>query len=131
MESIELIQKMSSADAADWILEKYGLNNQNYYEAFEFIKKKSWKRVDQIKLARFYLEKMPFASALPYEVFASFMALQPFLMVIRECKPLRLEDINLMLYHLIPVLRRMVKTQKDSEMVKKFLADFSEGRSLG
>ncbi|MEO9456713.1 hypothetical protein [Chromobacterium phragmitis] len=59
-------------------------------------------------------------------VFASFMALEPFLMIIRECKPLRSEDINLMLYHLIPVLRKMVKTQNDSEMVAKFLADFSQ-----
>ncbi|MEO9382920.1 hypothetical protein [Chromobacterium phragmitis] len=126
MENIELIRKMSSADAADWVLEKYGLNKLNYYEAFELIKKKSWKRVDQIRLARFYLAKMPFASALPYEVFASFMALEPFLMIIRECKPLRSEDINLMLYHLIPVLRKMVKTQNDSEMVAKFLADFSQ-----
>ncbi|MRW83043.1 hypothetical protein GJ698_02930 [Pseudoduganella sp. FT26W] len=66
----------SYEDAATFLLEAFPLEALNHSEAFCVMVHSSWKRDDQIRLARSYLSKIPFASAMPYEAFASFMSLR-------------------------------------------------------
>jgi hypothetical protein len=65
----------SYEDAATFLLEAFPLEALNHSEAFCVMVHSSWKRDDQIRLARCYLRKMPFASATPYREFASLMSL--------------------------------------------------------
>jgi hypothetical protein len=114
------LRKMTSNQAANWLIESYPVGDPDYGEAIQLLPHRSWKRADQIRLARYYLEKMPFASSRIYEVFASFMSLDVFLRVIRDHLARKTVDMDLLLYHLRPVLDRAVRTDQDRELLATF-----------
>ena len=82
----------------------------------------SWKEADQLKLARHYLSKIPYASAKPYEVFVSFMTLGNFIRVLKEFLPSQEEDKSLLKYHLKSVLSNAATTDAARKSVEDFLA---------
>lgn len=116
---------MSSQDAADWLMQTYPAGSADYGSAIALITHKSWKRPDQVRLARHYLSKLPFASARAYEAFLSFMAIDLFLKVIKEFLPSDDSDMSLLLYHLRPALERAAKTDSDRELVRMFVSGVS------
>lgn len=71
--------KMSSRYAADWLVLTHPIGIADYGNAIALITRRPWKRSDQIRLARHYLGKLPFASARVYEAFLSFMSISLFL----------------------------------------------------
>lgn len=115
--------QMTSAQAADWLISTYPVDQPEYGDAVTLIPHRSWKRSDQLRLARHYLQKIPFASARPYEVFASFMSFELFVGAIREQLPSSRADIDLLLYHLSPVLKKAAKTEADYELLRSFIAE--------
>lgn len=116
--------RMSSQDASDWLMQTYPAGSADYGDAMALMTHKSWKRADQVRLARHYLRKLPFASAKPYEVFLSFMKIDLFLKVIKEFLPSDSSDINLLIYHLRPALERAIKSDSDCELVKMFVSGY-------
>lgn len=120
--SAELGQ-MTSAQAADWLIETYPVDGAEYGDAITLIPHRSWKRPDQLRLARHYLKKMPFASSRPYEAFASFMSFDLFMQVIKEQLPSSKEDVDLLLYHLSPVMKKIAKSDSDRELIRSFIAE--------
>ena len=122
--SLEL-RAMESDKAASWLTEAYPIDSFEYGAAFQFISCRSWKRADQVRLARYYLQKIPFASAKAYEAFVSFMALRQFFNIIKERLPSNKSDIDLLIYHLRPTLENAVKTNADRELVDFFLAELN------
>lgn len=115
--------RMTSAQAADWLIETYPVSGSEYGEAIALMPHRSWKRPDQVRLARHYLQKMPFANSKPYEAFGSFMSFDLFLKMLREQLPCNKADVDLLLYHLSPVMSRLAKNDADRESMKSFIAD--------
>ncbi|MGV7206627.1 hypothetical protein ACLB1G_02095 [Oxalobacteraceae bacterium A2-2] len=120
--AIETITTLSSRDAATLLMERYPADTASCGAAFTVMAHRSWKRPDQIRLARFYLRNMPFASAKPYEVLASFMSLPSLISAVKDALPSNADDLKLVAYHVAPVLRRNAKTERDRHAVDAFLA---------
>lgn len=117
------LTSLSSSQAADWLLSAFPIESQRYWDGLLLIPHRSWRRSDQLRLARHYLQRIPFASARGYEIFASFMQVSTFLTCIRESLPLSDERLDLLLDYLIPVLSAMAKSPKDSDLVAAFVRE--------
>jgi hypothetical protein len=115
------LRELQSSEAADWLMERYPISGVQWGEALLVMPHRSWKKRDQIRLAKYYLSKIPFASARGYEVFASFMSVTSLISVIRDLVPPSAEDRRLIEYHLAPVLRRKAESDKDMTAVRSFL----------
>ncbi|MGY4154167.1 hypothetical protein ACVINW_000009 [Bradyrhizobium sp. USDA 4461] len=116
------LRTKSSGEAADWLMRHYPVSDTGVGEAITVIQHLSWKKADQIRLAEYYLGGMPFASARPYEVFASFMQTHRLVDVMRKYIPNN-DRSQLLEYHAGPVLTRAAKTPEDHEAVQSFLAE--------
>lgn len=116
------LRNKGSSEAADWLIGHYPAGGANSGEAFTIISHLSWKRSDQQRLADHYLSGLPFASARPYEVFASFMKVPLLIEIMRKYLPTG-DRRQLFEYHAAPVLTRAAKTPEDREAVDSFLAD--------
>jgi len=120
---------MTSSQAAEWLIKTYPIDSPSCGEAIRLISHRPWKRVDQTRLARYYLKKIPFADSRAYEVFASFMSFKLFVKVIQEQFPVDKSDIDLLLYYLLPVLGKTAKTDSDRELMKSLIMNVSPRRS--
>lgn len=116
----ENLRKISSPEAATWLMESYPIESGDYDAAISLMAHRSWKRADQIRLASYYLQKLPYASSKIYEVFISFMGLKPFLRVINDFYPRDPDKEGLLIYQLRPVLRNAAKTESDQKLVEFF-----------
>lgn len=85
--STKELRLLSSHDACQWLIENYPISHPDYGYAFYLMHHRSWKVQDQIFLADYYLQKIPFASSFPYEVFLSFMSINNFLKVLDKYVP--------------------------------------------
>lgn len=102
-------------------MKHYPVSGSNWGEALLVVPHRSWEKRDQIRLAKYYLSKIPFASARGYEAFASFMSVANLVAVIRDYIPSSPEDRRLLEYHLAPVLCRKAESEKDLAVVRSFL----------
>jgi hypothetical protein len=125
-ETAKKLRSLTSSQAADFIINTYQLEDPEYYKAFQLIPRRSWKKEDQIRLALYYLAKMPFAQSGPYEIFSDFMSLHNFIKVIKTCLPNSKQGIELVLYHIEPILHKYEKTLLDRETVKTFISDIQK-----
>lgn len=116
------LRELNSADAVDFLIDVYPSNSVNYGQVFDLLNRRSWKKADQIKLARYYFKRLPFASAKPYEVFSSFMSLHNFINVLKEFLPADKSDLHLLKYHVEPILRKCAKSEKEEMLVGEFLS---------
>ncbi len=124
---VEQLKSMSSSDAAAWLVKEFPITSPGYGRVFELIKRRSWKKIEQIQLCEYYMVKAPFASARPYEVFAQIMSAHAFLNVIKKIIPDRKDDLELLLYHLVPVLCTNFSNTSDKEAIQIFLSSFESG----
>lgn len=102
-------------------MERYPTSDGLWGEAVLVTPHRSWEKRDQIRLARYYLSRIPFASARPYEAFASFMSVASLTTVLQEFVPVSADRHDLLLYHLSPVLHRKARSDKDRAIVRNFL----------
>lgn len=115
------LARMSSAQAANWLMSEYPLSTANWGEALLLMPHRSWKRSEQKILARYYFKKIPFAQAKGYETFASFMSI-PLLLECLMCHlPMAPEKNGLFIYHVAPVLKEAARNEVDHRMVIEFL----------
>lgn len=114
---------LASEDAASFLMETFPIEAANYSEAFKVIAHRSWKKTDQLRLARFYLKKTPFVSSKPYEVFASFMSVSALISVLKETISDKPNDRQFIAYHVAPVLKKSIKTEKDRDLVANFITE--------
>lgn len=121
-ELAERIGRMTSEEAADWLIANYPVEKANYGDAISVVSHRSWRRADQVRIAKHYLKKIPFASAKPYEAFASFMSIRSFLQVVEEYVPEGNAEKSLLLYYLKPVLQQAAKNNTDHELVAAFVS---------
>lgn len=117
----ERLRAFSSGEAADYLLANYGVESPNYGEAFVLLPHRSWMRSDQVRLARHYFQKIPFASSRPYEVFAAFMSLPLLIELLEEFAPVASDDLSLFIYHVEPVLRRRARNDQEVSLVQGLL----------
>lgn len=113
---------MTSEEAAGWLLSNYPIDKPGYQDAITLITHRSWQRPEQLRLSRYYLGKLPFSSAKPYEAFASFMSIKLVLKVIEGFIPETDADRKLLLYHLRPVLQKSTRSDADRELVAAFIS---------
>lgn len=116
------LREKGSNEAASWLMEHYPTGNGGAGEALTIIAHLSWKKADQVRLAEYYLSGMPFASARPYEVFASFMNVPSLIEIMRKYVPSG-DRKQLFEYHAGPVLTRAAKTPVDRDAVQNFLEE--------
>ncbi|GFM84602.1 hypothetical protein PSCICO_00010 [Pseudomonas cichorii] len=121
------LARLSSAQAAEQLINMYPLESMDFGEALLLIPHLSWKQSDQKKLARHFFKKLPFASARGYEAFSSIMSVKNMLECVRERFPMSPSDMNLLFYHLIPVLSLAAKNDRDHQLILAFLKDFDLG----
>ena len=112
--------KMTSSQAADWLIENYPVDSSEYGTAIALLPHRSWKRSDQVRLAKHYMSKIPFASAKVYEAFASFMSIELLISEIKKKMPQNGSDLSLLMYHLVPVLELHAKNDTDRELIQQF-----------
>jgi hypothetical protein len=121
------LKVLASEDAASYLMETFPIEAENYSEAFKVMSHRSWKKNDQLRLARFYLKKTPFVNSKPYEVFASFMSLPNLISVVKEAISNKPNDSDFIVYYVTPVLKNSIKTQKDRTLVEKFMVELKSG----
>jgi hypothetical protein len=121
------LRKMSSGEAADWLMTHYPADSENVGEALNIAFHLSWKKADQLRLAEHYLTRLPFASARPYEVFASILPVHRLVAVLKERMPADEARRDLLRYLAGPVLTRAVKTARDQEAVQAFMSEVKAG----
>lgn len=117
------LRKMSSSQAADWLMDRYPAGSANWGDAMTILVHLSWKKAEQERLANHYLSRVPFASARPYEAFASFMQVSRLIDILRKGIPHDRRDRGLLEYHVGPVLARAARTPADHEAVQRFLSE--------
>ena len=115
------LQRYSSEEAAEIIMQTYPLHAENYSLAFDLIKSKSWKKPDRQKLASYYLSKLPFASDKPYLTFLKIMPLKELLAIIYTKLPLDSSKIELLIYHLENVKRNSFLNEDDDTLLSDFI----------
>lgn len=115
------LRSLSSKAAADWLMSTYPISSQRWGHAISLITHRSWQRREQFSLARYYLQKLPYANERIYEVFCSFMSISVFIGVIKEQLPLSEPDGSLLRYHLGSVLRAKAQRPADIAFVSEFL----------
>ncbi|MBT2768564.1 hypothetical protein J7J08_13040 [Stenotrophomonas sp. ISL-67] len=123
IEHSKSIREMSFRDAADWLMENYPAGAPHYGTAFQLMPRRSWKRSDQIRLAEHYLARLPFASSTPYRVFLSFMAAEVFVSQIRKFLPDDESSIDLLRFHLGPVMREAATSDVDRALFSRVMAE--------
>ncbi|WP_080266843.1 hypothetical protein [Pseudomonas syringae] len=110
---------MDSSEAVDWLIQNYPVSSIDYGEALALIPHRSWRKDDQLRLARYYFTKLPFASARGYEAFASIMSIHNLILCISENLPINELDKELLLYHAIPTLNKAAKNERDQLLINK------------
>src|SRR6185295_14974264 len=119
----ENLRAMRSEDAANWLMETYKVDDPAWGEAITLLPHRSWAKADQLKLARYYLQRIPYASERPYKAFASFMSIRNLVKVLREYLPrVSTDRLSLLHYHLAPLLKQHAKNDGDVEESKELLA---------
>jgi hypothetical protein len=110
---------MGSEAAATHLIEQWPKGHRH---TFVLIQHMSWKPADQNRLAEHFLSKKPFASAFPYEAFASFMSADRFLAAIERVWPEDQWDRNLLMYHLGGILDRYEAVEKNRSAIEQFVS---------
>ncbi|WP_241194423.1 hypothetical protein [Pseudomonas synxantha] len=100
---------MTSDQAAAWILSRYPLASDSWGEALLLLPHRSWKKPEQKRLADYYFKKIPFSSSRRYEAFASIMSVKLMVACINDELPKDPSRLELLFYHLVPVLKRFAK----------------------
>lgn len=114
---------MTSEDAAEWLINTYPINLDGWGEALILIPHRSWLRADQKRLANYYFKKLPYAHSTAYEAFASFMSIKTLLNCIRARLPMNPSDTDLLLYCLIPALRKFARNHADNQLIADFIIE--------
>lgn len=113
--------KMSSDQAADWLMTKYPIETADWGEALLLIPHRTWKRSDQKRLAKYYFRKLPFSGSRGYESFAAVMSIKLLVGCVAEAIPVEESRIELLLYYLIPVLNGAAKNESDRQLIRRFV----------
>jgi hypothetical protein len=121
------LAKMESEQAADWLMNMYPTESTDWGDALLLIPHRSWQRADQKRLARYYFNKLPFASQRGYEAFSSFMSIKTILECIKERLPMDVCNMNLLLYYSISVLNKTAKNDLDRQLISKFIKESTDG----
>ncbi|WP_157636256.1 hypothetical protein [Burkholderia ubonensis] len=116
---------MAPGEAAGWVIENFPSDDPSYGVVFDIIPKISWRKSDQEKLAKYYLRGMPFANDRAYRALSRVMSIERFLRISEEFMPKDSEDIDLVLYYLIPVLSGIIKSDFDRALLENFVSKYS------
>lgn len=117
---------MKSENAIKLIINKFPITSINYGEAFGVIPLISWKRREQVRLMKYYFQRIPFANARPYDTFLKFMSLDVFISVIKELvHNIKEEDKELLTYYLEPSLLKVAKNDQDLKKINALIKDIS------
>lgn len=119
------LRKMSSHNAAEWLIATYPISNMNWGYALSLIPHRSWEKKDQLYLANYYLQKIPFSSKDGYEAFTTIMSISNLVKVIRNYLPKTLTDARLLDYYLIPILKKHHKNASDIDIIEKLEFDLA------
>lgn len=112
------LRAMSSAEAAQWLLDEYPASGSDSWVALQLIPHRSWKRSEQLLLVEHYLT-LSFASARPYQAFCSIMSSRALADWVAQHLPQSPRDRSLLAYLLLPTLKQHIRTERDAEAIER------------
>lgn len=122
-EIVSSMRKVDSSERCGWLLKNYPITAENYYYVYSLIPHFSWKKGDRLILMNYYLQKIPYASEVPYKVFIQIAPVQEVVRVLCElAKNINDEDMKLLKYHLAPLIKRVLLI-KNIDITENFLLD--------
>jgi hypothetical protein len=130
-EIIESLRSMTSDAAASWIMSRYPIDRADWYVALLLIPKLSLKRPERAALADYYLKKLPFANARPYQMFVSILGVKRLIYVLRRHIPQDAGRRDLFEYYVFPTLRRAAKTPGEHELIDTFASELHSAQVRG
>lgn len=122
---VKELRTLSSEEAADYLIRCYPATSTESGKAYSALSHRSWKKQDQVRLAKEYLKKVPFASGAPYKAFLSFMAPRRMLAILTDFVPDDASGRDLLFYHLMPLLLTAGKTDADKQAISSFKEKFA------
>ncbi len=122
---VKALREMGSEKAADHLLERFPAGSHGSGVATTAIGHLSWRRADQMRLAKHYLSNLPHASGRAYRVFAAIMSIPRLLRIIEDNMPEDEDRKDLLFYYLRPVFREGARTEADRETVADFMGRYS------
>ncbi len=109
------IRELSSEEAATYLIE-------NHSYAPVIMKHRSWKKPDQIRLSKAFVQGQVHATYRVYSDFLSFMSITLFLKVVEEgLAQIDPDRLDLLYYYFNIALGRAAKTEKQIARAKEFL----------
>ncbi|WP_084483747.1 hypothetical protein [Pseudomonas sp. CFII68] len=117
--------KMSSDQAADWLIDTYPVDSDEWGEAILLLPHRSWKKAEQQRLASYFFKKLPFSGYRGYEAFASIMSVASMVGCVKNALPEDTARRELLLYYLVPVLNRSAKNDSDRRIIHDFVIGVS------
>lgn len=120
------LSKMSSDQAADWLIDTYPIDSDEWGEAIFLLPHRSWKKTEQQRLANHFFKKLPFSGYRGYEAFASIMSVASMVGCVKKALPEDAARRELLLYYLVPVLRRSAKNDSDRRIIEDFVGGIEE-----
>lgn len=124
-ELVESLRRMGSGEGATWLIGRYPRESFDSGVAITAIPHLSWRRADQVRLAKHYLCGLPHASGIAYKAFASFMSIPRLLQVIEEYVPESEGRRELLFFYLLPVLQDAAKSDSDRKAIADFKARYA------
>lgn len=114
------LRRMTSAEAANFLMSKAEAYQDKDRTFVRYVKCRSWKVCDQVRLVRFFLDKKPFASEKPYDYFLSVMSVKNFIKILNELDP-ELLDNDLFKYYIRQSLMKINISGSEADARKGFL----------
>ena len=130
----EKLRAFSSEEAATYLIAGYGADPGTFDKAFFLMRHRSWRRRDQVRLARHFLQKTPFRPhGQAYPALASFMSLRLLIRLLRAVKPTENIDLFMFRSDVERVLWQRAKSPGELAAVEQFLAElpYSSGSRVG
>jgi hypothetical protein len=97
-----------------WVGSRYFAKSESLFQSFP----------------NYYFKKLPFSGAFGYESFASFMSTSALLSCVRAGLPMSHADVELLLYYLVPALKKFAKGQADYQLIADFATE-AQNATLG
>ena len=123
------LRALSSEEAATQLISKYAGRGCDWM-AFRLLRCRTWKRKDQIRLARHFLFERPSYGRWDlFDHFASFMSLRLLVKLAREHKFLDAQDLYHVRYVLEPMLMQRAKSESEISAIREMVAESRFGKS--
>ncbi|MEL6687940.1 MAG: hypothetical protein AAFP97_09995 [Pseudomonadota bacterium] len=122
--TLKMFRSLTPSEAATWLINYSESQPERHSEGGlrvpNLVRKMSWPKPEQMRLAEHFLQNIPHASAQFYEAFASFMPVARLLAIIEDHMPDDESRQKLLFYYLLPALKKSIRSERDRIAFEEF-----------